>query len=916
MGLLTNRTFKNKRYIMKRKVLLCLFLCCIFSLSAQQKNILLITVDDLNDWVGAFGGHPQTKTPNIDALAAKATVFTNASCPTPVCNPSRTAFMIGRRPHETGIMSNGDGYFRKDGANWVKNITSVPQYFAQKGYKTAAQGKIFHTHNESKGEFQKVGPGGQGCNAGSSVEKVPNTKIEWSKSNQTLTQTGDYKSAKWCGDYIKETHNKPFFLACGIFRPHLPWHAPKEFYDKMPAVNDIILPPYLKNDRNDTYGGSNKVLDEVLKNGGEKRWKESVQAYLANVAFADACVGKLLNDLKNSAYANNTIVVLIGDHGWHLGEKDHFQKFTMWDRAVKTPMIIYDPVDGQAGYCDKAVSLMDIFPTLLDLTKTAKPTFEVDGRSIGDLVKNPETDWCGVALTSYGGGDHSIRTDRYRYIKFKSGKEELYDHEVDPNEWTNVAAKTSYKDIRDEHRQILNKMLNNEENPITGCEVTPPGGGTPVDITDLTLDLSSCPTVSLNWGDVEGETAYRIRRKVQGDATFTNITDVPANTIRYDDISAKTGIIYIYQVRPVVNGAAVKSSNQPTIQVDCGTLPKDCAGVEGGTANIDACGICSGGTTGITPSSPKTWYADLDEDGFGDPTESIDACSQPSGYVLNSNDECPNDATNSCTDPQPCTINVSAVASDVTCNQNGTVSLSVADYGARTNIKYQLGNGNLSSNKSTSSTYTINNVASGNYTVYAQWGNGDCPNTNVGVVIVNNTCDNSGEPVNIENLTAELTSNCGVKLEWEDVSGETEYRIRRKEQGQSTYQNITDVNANITSYIDNTVQTGKTYVYQVRPVVDNKAVKISNNPVITTSCSNTSKLSQENVVRFAIYPSPAENYITIQGAEEGEYVQILTINGQLVKEASVVNGKVNISELAADTYLARIQGKIIKFIKM
>jgi len=443
-----------------------------FSQTPTKKNVVLIVVDDLNDWIGACKGHPQTITPNLDKLASKAVVFNNTSCASPVCNPSRTAFLTGRSPHETGITNNADGSFRDDAQAWVRNLTSWPQYFGQQGFETVSQGKIFHTHNDAQGEFQTLGPGGQGCNAGSTVRSVPNTDLIWSESGQAFTSTGDYKSAQWCGNYLKQSHNKPFLLACGIFRPHLPQHAPKQFYDNLPSINNITLPPYLKNELADTYGRSNQSLPEVLKAGGETLWKETVRAYLANVSFADACIGKLLNDLENSAYKNNTIVVIVGDHGWHLGEKEHYQKFTMWDRAIKTPMLIYDPTVGGQGICNKAVSMMDIFPTLLDLTGTPTPSYDYRGRSIRKLVENPNADWCGAALTSYANIDHSVRTDRYRYIKFNSGKEELYDHETDPNEWTNVATKASYATVLADHRSILTKMLNNNVNPISNCGAT------------------------------------------------------------------------------------------------------------------------------------------------------------------------------------------------------------------------------------------------------------------------------------------------------------------------------------------------------------------------------------------------------------------------------------------------------------
>jgi arylsulfatase A-like enzyme len=457
---------------MRKSISFIFLLVFSLTMNAQQKNILLIVVDDLNDWIGAANGHPQTMTPNLDKLAAKGVMFNNTSCASPVCNPSRTAFLSGRRPHETGITNNADGSFREDPTAWVRNLTSWPQYFGQQGFETVVQGKIFHTHGDSQGEFQKLGPGGQGCNAGSNVKTVTNTDLIWSESNQSLTATGDYKSAEWCGNYLKQNHNKPFLMACGIFRPHLPHHAPKQFYDNLPAIKDIILPPYQANDLNDTYGRSNKSLPDVLSQGGETLWKETVRAYLANVAFADACLGKLLDDLDKSQFKNNTIVVIVGDHGWHLGEKEHFQKFTMWERAIKTPMIIFDPMVGGKGMCNKSVSMMDIFPTLLELTNTPQPTYKTSGRSIATLVKNPNANWCGVALTTYSGENHSIRTDRYRYIKYSNGKEELYDHDTDPNEWTNVTTKANYSAVLSDHRTILNKMLNGEENPIANCATT------------------------------------------------------------------------------------------------------------------------------------------------------------------------------------------------------------------------------------------------------------------------------------------------------------------------------------------------------------------------------------------------------------------------------------------------------------
>ncbi len=437
------------------------------------KNVLLIMLDDLNDFLGAFEGHPQVITPNIDRLAEKGVVFSNASATSPICNPSRTALLTGRRAHETGIMSNDEGYFREFSEEWVTKLTTLPQYMGQNGYETVGQGKLFHYHSHSRGEFQTVGPGGAGCPEGPDIERVPGTNLEWSESDARLEESGDWKSANYGVSFLQESHDKPFFLGIGIFRPHLPWHAPKEYFDLLPPVDDIILPPYLENDLEDTFGESNMALEEVLKQGQTRRWKETVRAYLASIMFADACVGHLLDALEQSSYAENTLVVLVSDNGFHVGEKEHIHKFTMWERSVKAPMIMYDPIDGQSGVCEVAVSHQDIYPTILDLTGVTTPEFPVRGRSLKPLIQNLQANWCGAALSTHK-GHHSFRSNRYRYIRYKNGREELYDHQVDPNEWTNVAKDAGYNEILIEHQEAMDEMLNHNENPtLSDCSYNP-----------------------------------------------------------------------------------------------------------------------------------------------------------------------------------------------------------------------------------------------------------------------------------------------------------------------------------------------------------------------------------------------------------------------------------------------------------
>ena len=651
-------------------------------LQAQQKNVLLIAVDDLNDWVGAFGGNPQAITPNIDALAQKGVAFQNASCPSPVCNPSRTALLTGRRPHETGITANQGGFnFRDSPEPWISNLVTLPQYFSANGYESVGQGKIFHRHGSNPESWDILGPGGQGANGGTNTT-VGNTGMRYGWSQQNIEQTRDWQSADYAANYLKQNHTKPFFLACGIFRPHLPFYAPQSFYD-LYDTNSLDLPAgYLANDRDDTFGVSNNLLTEVQQLG---EWKNLIKAYLACMSFADAAVGHLINALENSQYANNTIVVLIGDHGWHLGEKEHFKKFTLWERAVKTPMIIYDP-SGGSGNNFNAVSLQDIYPTLVSLAGLQTPSFPVRGRDLSPLVQNPNAPWCGAALTTYRNGN-SIRSDRYRYTQYGDGNEELYDHQTDPFEWTNVAGDPAFATIKQEMSSALNAMLNYDEDPFNQCSpisfahpipgkiqaenysaqrgmqtepTSDTGGGQNIgfidtgdwmdyevnvasagdytvafrvasnvnniqfdlkqgtavltsvnsattggwqvwktvtqnvtlaagqqtlriegtgsgwninwmEYTSASLDMTlsatatACHSVTLSWSDVSGEDGYRVRRKLNGTATFTNIADIAANSNSFVDNTVSESTAYTYQVRSLIGGSPAGGSNQPGV---------------------------------------------------------------------------------------------------------------------------------------------------------------------------------------------------------------------------------------------------------------------------------------------------------------------------------------------------------------
>jgi len=250
---------------------------------------------------------------------------------------------------------------------------------------------------------------------------------------------------------LRQPPKQPFFLAAGIYRPHLPWYAPRQYFDLYPA--DHVTPPPMKEDDLDDLPASGQAMaadraaDLVLvKEAGQ--YRQVLQAYLANVTFCDALVGRLLDALDASPAAKNTIIVFWSDNGFHLGEKQHLHKFTLWDRSTRLPFIVVAPgVTREQTRTERPVSFVDLFPTLNDLC-SLPPVANLDGVSFLPLLKDPQRKWEQPALTTHGLGNHALRDERWRYIRYADGGEELYDHANDPNEWTNLAGKTEYASVK------------------------------------------------------------------------------------------------------------------------------------------------------------------------------------------------------------------------------------------------------------------------------------------------------------------------------------------------------------------------------------------------------------------------------------------------------------------------------------
>jgi arylsulfatase A-like enzyme len=423
--------------------------------SQKKPNVLFIAVDDLNDWVGCLGGHPQAITPNIDKLASRGMLFTNAHCQAPICGPSRASIMTGLYPSTSGnYLQVKDNDIKKAGEAAEQSVF-LPDYFEKYGYKTLGVGKIYHSGDEANtfdeygGIFEKYGPRPEErMNFDPAWFGYPNgTSTDWGAYPEYDSLMPDYKSANWAVEKLNAQHEKPFFLAVGFIRPHVPWFVPQKWFDIYSSM-EMVRPPYNPDDFNDIPEMGRRVAEspqmpttEYLLEKGQ--WEDVIRAYLACVTFVDAQIGRVLDALEGSDYAENTIVVLWGDHGYHLGEKNRFAKQSLWERDTRVPLVIRQPGAKAGETCNAPVGLVDLYPTLLDLAGLpANPMNE--GNSLRPLLKDPSIRWEKPAISFYGIGNVSVRDERYRLIRYEDGSQEFYDMQKDPNEWTNLALKRKY----------------------------------------------------------------------------------------------------------------------------------------------------------------------------------------------------------------------------------------------------------------------------------------------------------------------------------------------------------------------------------------------------------------------------------------------------------------------------------------
>jgi choline-sulfatase len=434
----------------------------------RKPNVLFIAIDDQNDWIGPLGGHPLVKTPHLDRLAQRGTVMANAHCQAPLCNPSRTSLMLSLRPTTTGIYGLAP-WFRSLEA--FRDRVSLPQQLKAHGYKTLSGGKIYHGAaggpQQRLKEFDVWGPAG-GVGVKPPAKLIPSTPMgnhplmDWGVFPHRDEDKGDYAVASWAIEQIKSLpKDQPFFLAAGIFLPHVPCYATQQWFDLYPDT-DAVLPVIKEDDRDDTPRFSWYIhwqlpeprLKWVRENN---QWRNLVRSYLASTSFVDAQVGRMLEALEAAGIADNTIVVVWGDHGFHLGEKGITGKNTLWERSTRVPLIFAGPGVTKGARVSSPAELLDIYPTLLDLCGVA-PRPDLEGISLAPQLKNAKATRTRPAITSHNQGNHGIRSDRWRYIRYADGSEELYDVQNDPSEWTNLASRPEHAAVLAEHRRWLPKV--------------------------------------------------------------------------------------------------------------------------------------------------------------------------------------------------------------------------------------------------------------------------------------------------------------------------------------------------------------------------------------------------------------------------------------------------------------------------
>ncbi len=447
---------------------------------AEQPNIVFFVLDDLNDWINPLG-YRQAITPNLDRLAESGVMFTNAHAPGVYCAPSRTAIFTGLQATTTGCYKNEIFFYD------YPDLVPLQMAFQEGGYNTWGAGKLFHHRggyvdlrgwNEFFARSEEIKEMGYEMGSRGSDMPLPDPHpyssyyrktgkeltggsfMEWGPINDSLEDRMiAVQRTKWICDLFEKSHEKPFFIGLGLYCPHFPNYAPQKYFD-MYELSQVQVPYLKKDDLDDLPEGiRNRMIrrrqlhQETLEDIDAV--KEAVWAYLAAVTYADAMLGRVLDALENSEYAENTIVIMWSDQGYHHGEKGQWGKHTLWKQTSRVPLIFAGGNIPENEKISNTVGLIDLYPTLIEMCNLPTP-HEMEGVSLYPVLKDPHMAVDRkLFIPSHERGSYAVVNEKWRYIYYRDGTEELYNLQEDPDEWYNLAGEEAYRSVIDGMKQAV-----------------------------------------------------------------------------------------------------------------------------------------------------------------------------------------------------------------------------------------------------------------------------------------------------------------------------------------------------------------------------------------------------------------------------------------------------------------------------
>ncbi len=428
----------------------------------ERPNVLFLCIDDLNTWLLSDPARYTGKViaPSILKLASEGVLFKKAYTASPKCSPSRTAVLSGVAPWKSGIYQNAQNISESPA---LKKAIPLPLHFKNQGYSIVSAGKVSHGYDIRHLWDKRLPHKRDPAPPNAPLSPIGRGEKDWGTTHLKESEMNDSKYADFAITELKRKHDKPFFIACGLFHPHYPWYVPQKYLDLYP-LDKIVLPKLKEDDLEDIpeegIGLANPSTHEKIIRA--KEYKKALQGYLASTTYADAQIGRILAALEESPHKENTIVIFWSDHGFHLGEKKHWAKSTLWEEATHSNLIVKVPgLTQPKQVCNRLVSLLDIYPTLVELCDLPSLS-QFDGNSLVPLLKDPIATWDKPAITGFLDmwklDVHlTVRTENFRYIRYGRGGQEFYHRKNDPHEWVNQIDNPKYKIEIQRHIDLLPK---------------------------------------------------------------------------------------------------------------------------------------------------------------------------------------------------------------------------------------------------------------------------------------------------------------------------------------------------------------------------------------------------------------------------------------------------------------------------